>query len=65
MCFTKKGENMNGKTFNVALYIRLSREDGDKQESENLKDIKDDLLLMNTLSKILEKRRRRNLSNYG
>ncbi len=30
---------------------------GDKTESENLKDIKDDLLLMNKLSKILEKRR--------
>ena len=27
---------MKSKTFNVALYIRLSREDGDKQESESI-----------------------------
>ena len=32
---------MNGKTFNVALYIRLSREDGDNMESESITNQRD------------------------
>ncbi len=32
---------MKGKTFNVALYIRLSREDGDNMESESITNQRD------------------------
>ena len=42
MCLTKKGvEKLKSKTYNVALYIRLSREDGDNMESESIKNQRD------------------------
>ncbi len=44
---------MNGKTFNVALYIRLSREDGDNMESESITNQRDLLHLF--LEKTKEK----------
>ena len=33
--------NYNNQTFKVAIYIRLSREDGDKQESESIGNQRD------------------------
>ena len=30
------GENMNNKIFSTAAYVRLSREDGDKEESDSV-----------------------------
>ena len=44
---------MKGKTFNVALYIRLSREDGDNMESESITNQRD--LLQMFLEKTEEK----------
>lgn len=46
---------MKGKTFNVALYIRLSREDGDNMESESIKNQRDllQMFLENTEEKLL------------
>lgn len=44
---------MKGKTFNVALYIRLSREDGDNLESESITNQRD--LLQMFLEKTEEK----------
>ena len=44
---------MKGKTFNTALYIRLSREDGDNLESESITNQRDLLHLF--LEKTKEK----------
>lgn len=44
---------MKGKTYKVALYIRLSREDGDNMESESIKNQRD--LLQIFLDKTKEK----------
>lgn len=41
MFYQERSRNLKSKTYNCALYIRLSREDGDNMESESIKNQRD------------------------
>ena len=41
MFYQERSRNLKSKTYNCALYIRLSRDDGDNMESESIKNQRD------------------------